>query len=311
MSCNVAIKPNVRHALQSMPFSSLVGRANSGPHSNPSSPLGNQHISLPPTHTPPYGTRSLPQHRQSYHAAHPSTHSRSRSHSTSHHPPTLPSPIIRRDFIELLQQIRAKTYLAPTLSLYLADLFSATQNHAQLEGTLLSARCRLDTERLARAARVLGVDPTGMELFRNEEDKDQDANEQGGSGEEDSDWQAVEDEYETIGMTGSLRKSLGSTKGHDNPNEEPRRHQAGEDTQVPVLDVTEVNIARMFPRCISHRVQVRDGPREEVLAGAVFGATFGDSNDDAEESGTEERYVDSYEVRPTVKDILVSVMSEV
>jgi hypothetical protein len=68
----------------------------------------------------------------------------------------------------------------------------------------------------------------------------------------------------------------------------------------------------MFPRCVSHRLRIRDGPREEVLAGAVFGATFGD-----EEIITEEEeegvlgFVDAYEVRPTVKDVLVSVLSEV
>lgn len=173
---------------------------------------------------------------------------------------------------------------------------------------MLTARCVQDAERLARAARVVGVDPTGVELLRGEEEDRDDPDSDKESESEDEDWQDIEDEYETIAITGSLRKSIGSTKGPEDPVDTQRNQPS----QVPVLDVTEVNIARMFPRCVSHRLRVRDGPREEVLAGAVFGATFGDSMlEDGAGDEAEEAYVDAYEVRPTVKDILVSVMSEV
>lgn len=309
MSCNVLIKPSVRHAMQSIPFSPTLGRTNLGAHSNPSTPLASSHISLPAAHAPPFSARPPPvPHRTSYNTSHPSAHSHSHSHSGSHLP-TLSSPVLPSNLIHTLQQTCTKTYLSPTLTLYLADLFSATRHHAELDGTLLTARCVHDAEKLARAARVIGVDPTGLELLRGGEDEENQEQEQDADVDEensDEQWQAVGDEYETTGVASSLHKSVSSIR---DGRIDPQKQQPSQDSDVAVLDVTEVNIARMFPRCVSHRLRVRDGPREEVLAGAVFGATFGDLS--AEEFGAEEIYVDAYEVRPTVKDILVNIMSEV
>jgi hypothetical protein len=171
---------------------------------------------------------------------------------------------------------------------------------------LLTARCVHDAEKLARAARVVGDDPTGVELLRGD---DVHAVQDVGDDEvsEHSQLPDIEDEYEATGIAGSLRKSASSVRERETLSE--NQQPASTDPSVPVLDVTEVNIARMFPRSVSHRLRVRDGPREEILAGAVFGATFGDTV--TEETGTEEIHMDAYEVRPTVKDILVSVMSEV
>ncbi|KXN90782.1 hypothetical protein AN958_03436 [Leucoagaricus sp. SymC.cos] len=288
MSCNVLLKPQVRHALQPIPLPPAVARTNSGAHSNPSSPLMSSHVSLPPQHA---STRPPLQPRGHSH-----------SHSGSHLP-TLSSPVLPRGLLDELRKVCAKTYLAPTLSLYLADLFSATRHYAQIDGTLLTVRCVHDAERLARAARVVGVDPTGFELLRSE-DKEDAQDMTGDEDDEDSQWHDIEDEYETVGATLSLCKSSSSLKLREDT--QPPTFPA---STAPILDVTEVNIARIFPRCVSHRLRVRDGPREEVLAGAVFGATFGDTV--AEETSAEELYVDAYEPRPTVKDILVSIMSEV
>jgi len=177
--------------------------------------------------------------------------------------------------------------------LYLADLFSATRQHPQIDGTLLTARCVHNAEKLVRAARVVGLDSTGIELLRGRQEA--------GHSLEDGD-----DEFEATDATGSLHHSR-SSLGHCGT---PTSNIESNEPFSTVLDVAEVNITRMFPRCVSHRLRVRDGPRDEVLAGAVFGATFGDSFSE-EETGTGEVCTDVYETQPTVKDILISIMSEV
>ncbi|KAF9446216.1 hypothetical protein P691DRAFT_784146 [Macrolepiota fuliginosa MF-IS2] len=334
MSCNVFLKPTVRHALQSsqFPIPHSISRTNSGPHSAPSSPLSSGlHSPLPP-HTSPHATSTrLPQlqaHHRPHYTPHPFGHSHSHSHSGSSHLPlpTLSSPTVSPNFIEALRQACNQTHLSPTLTLYLADLFSGTRHHAQVDGTLLTARCVHDAERLARAARVLGADPTGMELMRGvDEEYSQDQDQEMDEEEESEEWQDVEDEYGIVlESSSSIRKSLSSSIGNyrSEGRADIRRRRASNENDaqeqgVPVLDVTEVNIARMFPRCVSHRLRVRDGPRDEVLAGAVFGATFGEPADSmaagevGDEGTAREMYGDAYDDRPTVKEILVSVMSEV
>ncbi|KAF8971210.1 hypothetical protein BDZ97DRAFT_1788330 [Flammula alnicola] len=47
-----------------------------------------------------------------------------------------------------------------------------------------------------------------------------------------------------------------------------------DDAMTRVLDVSEVHVARIVPRVVSHRVRLRDGPEDEVLSSALFGATF-------------------------------------
>ncbi|KAF5351873.1 hypothetical protein D9756_007763 [Leucocoprinus leucothites] len=288
MSCNITLKSHIRNALQPPPVSPIV-RTNSGAYSSSSTALASS------------GTTPLPSPHIASPTARPPLHPRhTQSHSGSHLP-TLSNAILPPGLLGSLREACTKTHLSPTLLLYLADLFSATRHHAQVDGTLLTARCVHDAEKLARAARVVGADPTGVELLRAEDSHDVDDLDRD---EDDEDLQWQDDELEAAGTTGSLRKSTSPLKGRETPSD---TRQTG--PSAPVLDVTEVNIARIFPRCVSHRLRIRDGPREEVLAGAVFGATFGDSV--AEETGTGEAYVDAYEVRPTVKDILVSVMSEV
>lgn len=220
----------------------------------------------------------------------------SQSHIASH-PPLLSSPALPPGFLQNLREACAKTHLSSSFSLYLADLFSATRHHPQIDGTLLTARCVHSAEKLARATRVVGLDPIGVELLRGGEEVDDLLQYE--------DSVPENDEFEATGVTGSLCHSTSSLRGRETPVSDT---QSSQSTRT-VLDVAEVNIARMFPRCVSHRLRVRDGPRDEVLAGAVFGATFGDSF--SEETVTGEMCMDAYEIRPTVKDILISVMSEV
>jgi len=38
------------------------------------------------------------------------------------------------------------------------------------------------------------------------------------------------------------------------------------------MDVSEVDIARIIPRVLTHRLRVRDGPDHEIFSGVVFPA---------------------------------------
>ena len=220
----------------------------------------------------------------------------SQSHSSSHLS-SLSNPALSQGLLQNFHEACTKTHLSPSLSLYLADLFSATRQHPQIDGTLLTARCVHNAEKLVRAARVVGFDPTGTELLRGSQEADCLLEDQNNVPED--------DEFEATDITGSLHHSGSSLRRRGTPTSDI---ESSEPFRT-VLDVAEVHIARIFPRCVSHRLRVRDGPRDEVLAGAVFGATFGDSF--SEETGAGEVCMDAYETQPTVKDILISVMSEV
>lgn len=225
---------------------------------------------------------------------------------------------------------------------YLNDLFSATRHRAELDGTFLTARCMSDAEKLVRAHRVVSTDLNGMELLRDGDDEnwileDQDDEEHDNDEDEDDDdddddensdeqWQTVEaDEFSSFGIT--FPKSLNSKKQpqttvSSNSKSKTKTNKKIITTNnnnnlkngIPKLEVTEINIARIFPRCVSHRLRVRDGPREEVVAASLlFGATF-DWDDEVDDAGTNtgrEVYMSTYEERPTVKDVLVSILSEV
>lgn len=322
MSCNVLIKPNVRQAIQSSISPSHTRRH----HSNTSSPLVNSHIPLPPS-------SRLSLHRHSYHSASASASSVHRDHFST--------PALPKNFISNLRKAYLETYISPTLMTYLNDLFSATRHRAGLDGTFLTARCMSDAEKLVRAHRVVSTDLNGMELLRDGDDEnwileDQDDEEHDNDEDEDDDdnddddensdeqWQTVEaDEFSSFGIT--FPKSLNSkkqpqttvssnSKSKTKTNKKINNNNNNLKNGIPKLEVTEINIARMFPRCVSHRLRVRDGPREEVVAASLlFGATF-DWDDEVDDAGTNtgrEVYMGTYEERPTVKDVLVSILSEV
>jgi hypothetical protein len=177
-----------------------------------------------------------------------------------------------------------------------------------------------DAEKLARAHRVVGTDLNGMELLREGDDQGWLQEEQGGGdddrgqdyeeGDEEDDnsdeqWQTVEaDDFSTFGVSFNPKKQTIPSTVSSQPKTKNKK-------QIPMLEVTEINIARMFPRCVSHRLRVRDGPKEEVFASMVFGATFDFDDDEIGKVGGSLEGGEVVEERPTVKDVLVSILSEV
>ncbi|ESK92054.1 hypothetical protein Moror_10338 [Moniliophthora roreri MCA 2997] len=218
------------------------------------------------------------------------------------------APLINAQFIKILRLTHAKVHFPPTLQLYLADLMSAARHHPQLEGRLLTAIAMKDAIDLTRACRVLAGDPTGMELIQDvlaEED-------------EDVPLHFGPNSDTTATALADVANENSVTILHPSPFENgslnaATEDEAGEDesTIIPILDVSQADIGRIIPRVVSHRVRVRDGPEDEILASAMFGAALQLS----EEHGTSRgRQVERKERSPrctTVKDILISILSEV
>ena len=69
-------------------------------------------------------------------------------------------------------------------------------------------------------------------------------------------------------------------------------------------DVSEVDVAKVVPRVVSHRLRVRDGPEDETMAGVVFMATI-------PRVPTSVENMDGVWRRRTVKEILVKLMTQV
>jgi hypothetical protein len=144
---------------------------------------------------------------------------------------------------------------------------------------LLTAKAKKDAEDLVKASRVVGNDLTGMELVRPPVS----------AGDEEPEFQ-----------TGSQEHVVSSLP--EEKEEEATSQRSGEvNGPDRVLDVSEVDIARIVPRVISHRVRLRDGPEDELLSSAVFGATFKPPPEVLEDEVT----LDS------VKKVLVQILSDV
>ena len=69
-------------------------------------------------------------------------------------------------------------------------------------------------------------------------------------------------------------------------------------------DVSEVDVAKVVPRVVSHRLRVRDGPEDEMMAGIMFMATNPRVHTSIENK-------DGVWRRRTVKEILVKLMTQV
>ncbi|KAG6828004.1 hypothetical protein H0H92_009696 [Tricholoma furcatifolium] len=291
MSHTILVQKHIRDAFRALPFVTTPvshSRMHSS-HSNPPTPSQIQSpIPLPPR-TPPLLS------------PHPLRHRASRSHLLQPLP-IVPKQLIPRDFITFLQQAAQEAYVSSQLSLYLSDLFSAVRHHPMLDGTFLTARSMNDAKDLARAGRVLGTDPTGGELLREYansqfyEDYEDDFEGQGSSTVHD--YIASGSESVTIDVPRGLTPS-GSAKGYDSTSTSGSQDPSGS------LFVSEAAIARVVPRAVTHRLRVRDGPWDEILASAVFGATFQPKpvNESSHEYG--------WDTRSTIKDILVDILAEV
>jgi hypothetical protein len=256
MSSNVFIAQDIRHDFRALPFTP-TSRSFHPSYSNPGTPSPSHPMSLPQTFTPPTFTKPLPLPLQS----------RSSSHFNL---PPLPEEILPPSFLKALNDAHHRAHISHTLSLYLADIFSATRQNSRLDATLLTAKASKDAEALIRASRVIGTDLTGMELLRPESD-------------------------DFWNNTGS-QESISINAGEDSKS---LHSQA-----VSALDVSEVDVARIAPRVISHRVRVRDGPEEEILSSALFGATF-------KPLPKATTSADVSTSRLTVKGLLVEILSEV
>jgi len=57
-------------------------------------------------------------------------------------------------------------------------------------------------------------------------------------------------------------------------DEESQQMEERGDASVGVLDVTDEDVKNVYPRVVAHRVRVRNGPADELLSGAIFGAIF-------------------------------------
>lgn len=228
----------------------------------------------------------------------------------------------------LLHDLRAsyhRTHLAPLLSLYASDLFSAARHHPQLDAMLLTAKSMNDVGDLARAGRVIGGDLTGIELVRddaafaaaakarsNGKGRHENGNGNGnGFTKAELDTQA---ESPISPITPGPVTAAGLAH-HYQPIEvvveevegesvtTPGRGDAGkpkaQTPKVEVLEVSEADVARIAPRVMTHRLRVRDGPEDEVLASARFSAV--------EDGGGRSKDVG----RITIKEILVRILAEV
>lgn len=215
------------------------------------------------------------------------------------------SPPMSPAFVDHLKSLCANhTHVRPTLDIYLADLFTATRHFASLDAMMLTVRARHDAEALIRASRVLGVDPTGAELIKDA------ANIVPEAASSETTSSSIHRSYPPSNSVASV-SSDALLDTFDVPELEPslalngRRGFAdilGHSEDVLELDVSEADIARIFPRVVSHRVRVRDSPFDEVLSSAICGPMSRPTDADGRELAWE---------RSTVKDILVRILSEV
>lgn len=216
-------------------------------------------------------------------------------------PPTslqpLTNPVVPLALLQRLKHLCAtQARIRPPLNIYLADLFSATRHYGALDGMMLTVRARQDAEALVRASRVLGTDPTGAELIREHAER---------SRETDS-TSTYPRSHPSIASTSSdgLIDGLDILETYEPVGDSNLQHSMAGQSEQSELDVSEADIARMFPRVVSHRIRVRDSPFDEILSSAVCGATSPPGNESQEEETVQWE-------RETVKDILVHILAEV
>jgi hypothetical protein len=206
-------------------------------------------------------------------------------------PPINPSPIISHSDISYLRSL--SVYVSPSLSSYLDELFTAARHHHELDGTLLTSRAHRDAESLIRVQRLLSGDTTSTELIRSceKEDKAGEGSSDGfidQSGDLSDPAQPLKQE-----SWGRPQATILSESGPDSTV----HHASTSQLESQMMDASEVDIARILPRVLTHRLRVRDGPDHEILSSVVFPAVLNGSD-----------RVESH--RRTVKEILVQIIGE-
>ena len=209
-------------------------------------------------------------------------------------PPINPSPMISLSDISYLRSL--SVYVSPSLSLYVDELFTAARHHHELDGTLLTSRAHKDAESLIRVQRLLSGDSTSTELIRSHETEDK-------VGEESSDG-FVDPENDMDDLAQPLKQDsrLARERAQATIVSETGPGSTGDtdstfQLESQRMDVSEVDIARIIPRVLTHRLRVRDGPDHEIFSSVVFPAVL---------TGSDK--VESH--RRTVKDILVQIIGE-
>jgi hypothetical protein len=217
--------------------------------------------------------------------------------------PTAPNPVLPRDFLPRLRSLTTPDHvnIHPSLRLYLADLIAAARHHHELDGTLLGARCVQDAEALVRAHRVLGAGDVGSALVERAaalsitSAAGSSLSLHHGGGADVSVHLHWGVDAESLN-TPSAQRLASATSGAEADwlHLEPRMK----------WDASEVDVAKVVPRVISHRLRVRDGPEDEMMGGLVFMATT-----PRVPTGFENK--EGIWRRRTVKEILVKLMTQV
>ena len=209
-------------------------------------------------------------------------------------PPINPSPIITPSDISYLRSL--SVYISPSLSLHIDELFTAARHNHELDGTLLTSQAHRDAASLIRVQRLLSGDSTSTELIRSYEMEDK-------VGEESSDGfidPGNDIPYSTQPLKHDSWLARGGVQATILPDSGSHSTGHTESTfqlESQRMDVSEVDIARIIPRVLTHRLRVRDGPDHEILSSVVFPAVMAGSDK-----------VESH--RRTVKEILVQIIGE-
>ncbi|TBU31715.1 hypothetical protein BD311DRAFT_776002 [Dichomitus squalens] len=226
--------------------------------------------------------------------------------------------------------------LHPSLEQYLLDLFAATRHHPALDGTLLTMRAHADAEALARAFRVLNGDTIGAALVEHEarigghpRGHSHDHDTAGSWRSASAAWRSAEsvagkgkgsEEYSIGGVR--LRVEAEDMEGSGPlgmydallaqlmPELTPADAQAEamKRSWPEIWDVSEEDVARIFPRVVSHRLRVRDGPDDEVLGSVMFPAVPPGMGAAGSDVGKGAKL--GWE-RKSVKEILVRILADV
>ncbi|KAJ6594208.1 hypothetical protein B0H19DRAFT_53860 [Mycena capillaripes] len=298
MSATVSPHHTVRALLASPSRNSASYRNSPALHSSPL-PQGQ----TTPTSSPNFLSQPLP---------HPTPH---HSHSLPaglhhhiHHP-LLQQPLVPSALLHDLRASFYRTHLSPLLSLYASDLFSAARQHPQLDATLLTAKSMKDAVDLARAGRVIGCDLTGIELVRDDAAfAAQSAVVNGHTKPEHGDSPTTPEPVVTGNGSGLAHRYqpievvVEEVDGESTPEPGVVSSEKRKAREPEVLEVSEADIARIVPRVMTHRLRVRDGPQDELLASARFPAVT---------DGEHEDIGYSKNGRITIKEILVRILAEV
>lgn len=194
----------------------------------------------------------------------------------------------------------------PTLDIYLSDLFAATRHHPLVDGTLITLRAHRDAEDLVRAFRVICGSSLGAELISNvasashrdggpraRVSEDSATDDELLSPTDDThgiDWDKQAGEEDWLGAEIRMGKrkasSLRSVEVRiQGPSEQGAPFDAASENarsrmdllptlprQPEVWDISEVDVGKIFPRVVSHRMRIRAGPDDEILGSLMYPA---------------------------------------